>query len=96
MLADTLEEIRPRPRDENDDRYREEPWTKNDARAFRIMELKGEIADLKAEIIALRNLVNDLDYCRFHSCDLECTYFNPGDKSYCGLDLDERLGNAGR
>ena len=77
--------------DENDDRFREEPWTKLDQRAMRILELKEEVADLKAERIEWMHLIEDLNYCRFHPCDNDCQYFHPGDDCTCGLDLAGRM-----
>lgn len=83
--------------DENDTkRYEGEPWTRPiyTRESLKIESLKNEIADLKADIIALQNLIRDLDYCRMRWCDNGCIHF-VGSEQFCGLDIDARLAERG-
>lgn len=78
------------------DPWEEEPWTRPiyTRESLKIESLKNEIADLKADIIALQNLIRDLDFCRMHWCDNGCSHFKGGD-SFCGLEIDKRLVERG-
>ena len=58
-------------------------------------DLRAELADCKAEIIALQNLIRDLKYCHAHTwCDKTCKHFNGGEQ-FCGLGINERLREMG-
>jgi len=60
-----------------------------------VRDLRVEIADCKAEIISLHNLVRDMKYCHAHTwCDKTCKHFKGGE-TFCGLGIEERLRELG-
>ena len=80
--------------DENDDIYREEPERIGFASERDYIEyLRDYAADITAEAIKLRNLVNDLDRCRFTPCN-HCKHFKPNESDFCGLDIDQRISES--